>query len=1600
MLQIKPIFLVKNLLFLGSFLLPFTILQAQADAPTIQACGGIQEFCVDEALFDACVSIIVDPDYTEPIDYFEITWGDGTSTTVEGSLNPPDQIHPYDFNDFVGSCTYSVTDITIRLDTYLEDGTSINSGFFPTFVNYPTAEFDHTPAYACVGEEVCFGDDSCPTQNLNVLGWHFSDGTPLSENGCYTFDTPGTYTVTLEVENPCGTDEVTHTITILEPSVAAIAVVDGVANPDASTDFTVCLPDSALAVVSLDGTILSQNATSFEWQVISGSTGGYSWISDPPQNEPSQQIQFTAEGVYEIRLTTNNNCDQASQDVITITVEGGGLSLNPQEDACISLDYEPTPSLTDDVIYTINGEVVSDFPLTLTVGEYIVKVNGNSSFCAAMPVCDTFSVIEQATAMIATPDTQLCVLDAPLAYVASSEGGTWRINGSVFNGSIDPNNYGAGEYTITYGNEPCLITDTVLLTIVGAALTLPPDTELCIDDAPEQFMATPSGGTFSGQGITPEGIFDPAVMPVGDYVIYYSLVNEQLPACSNQDSFVVTVTELMADFSVVSCEGNTLCFELENTSEGVSASWNFGNTGTSNQLNPCHTFPEPGTYEVSLSVSRGACSTTVMQTITIEDAPIAGFNLNYDPSLCSDLLLSITDQASGNNLQYEWYLNGDLISEDAQPQDLVLTALEEPTIFTITQVVSNDCASVSSEQTLLVQPQATSIFGTDLLEYCSGDTVLIANTSTGLPDSYQWLFNGELLGTDSIPPSISYQTTQTDTLPLCLISTNACGADTLCTDLVFVPTDVNAFFNLDPAIVCVNDSVLITNYATTGADVFYDLGDGNTSSQASFAYQYETAGEYLIEQQAFGCGFGVFTQSVSVIDAPVASWINPALGCPGETLNFTNTSPDVMQYFWDFGDGTTSELEHPQHQFASPGTYEVCLRVTVQGVSSCSASLCQDVLIHTPVAANFSFSDSLCLGQQVEITNLVSQTTTSCFYDFGDGNFSDECAPSHTYAAAGDYLITQIIAGENGCLDTFVQDIHIRPLPEPAFTSELMNGCTPDTLQFFNNSSLASSYLWDFGDGQSSSLTAPTHVYTEAGMYTVTLTAFIDGICAAATSQVVTIAESPLAMIASDASPICAQTAATFTSQSTGPMIDHQWNMGDGITAYTQSLTHVYSDPGNYTVELIVSTTACTDTARIELVVVPAIRAATNITDVSCADGTDGAIDLTYLSGTAPFSTNWSNGSVDTMLNTLVAGSYSVSTVDANACTWDTTLVIQEPDPLSAIVSSTIVTCAGGADGSLLVEGVEGGLAPYQFIWTDGSLDSLRTGLTAGLYTLQLTDAAACERDYTVELMENPAIVFSDSTLAISCFQAHDGAITIDDIAGGTAPYEIFLTGATMENGVEISRFDSLGAGSYFLEVVDVNGCSTIVEHILLEPSVAAIEVQDSVLMISLGEQVSTNTFYTASEPVFEWWPTDGLTCSDCAEPLFSPQIDTKYIVELTDNRGCTAFDTLLVLVDATRSLWLPKAFTPNWDNRNDFFTVRTHNELAIERIEHFRIFDRWGGLVFEQKNLPANDDRYGWDGSKDGEPLAPGTYVYELEVYYVGGQAAEIIQGDVLLIR
>jgi PKD repeat protein len=204
----------------------------------------------------------------------------------------------------------------------------------------------------------------------------------------------------------------------------------------------------------------------------------------------------------------------------------------------------------------------------------------------------------------------------------------------------------------------------------------------------------------------------------------------------------------------------------------------------------------------------------------------------------------------------------------------------------------------------------------------------------------------------------------------------------------------------------------------------------------------------------------------------------------GTELNYAfsdNSSPGTTSWFWDFGDGNTSTMQNPSHTYAMPGMYTVCLIAS----NACGADTSCTPITVTCTAPVSAFADSID-GLNFFFTDQSTNAPTSWFWDFGDGNSSTLQNPNHSYAMPGLYTVCLISASICGSDTSCTLETAICAQPEAGF-SFVTNGAN---VQFTDTSAInPTDWIWDFGDGNSSTLQNPSHTYTASGNYPVCLTA-------------------------------------------------------------------------------------------------------------------------------------------------------------------------------------------------------------------------------------------------------------------------------------------------------------------------------------------------------------------------------------------------------------------------------------------------------------------------------------------------------------------------------
>ncbi|MCB0520171.1 MAG: PKD domain-containing protein [Saprospiraceae bacterium] len=1596
--------LQKTLLTLALFLI-YTGWIFSQNEPTIATCDGDQYVCATGITSNLCV--IIDPsNFTEPIDYFVIEWGDGQSTTVPAT-GPLMQNHLYNLNNFFGTCTYD-KEFTVKLKTFAVGAPNpVATATFITFINPPIAAFTFN-ANICFGQQLTLNSGpACPDQGL-VLSWDYGDGSTGTAN-THTYAAPGTYNITLFAENECGTDTETKQVTVWSLPEANAVVVDGTLDPTADT-LIVCLENGG--IVNLNGNNLSLNETTYKWRVILGQNSCYVWTPPAPSNmpvTPTAQIDFNCTGIFKIELKVDNPCQHPDYDTLIFKViRKPEIAFLPFPSDCVPISLNPWDFVTvtgsyDQCSWTIGGNNFNTCdPGNMTFPQTTQVIFRATNECGTVADTSIVNITGSGNAQIVSPcsDT-LCTTDPPCTLSVNFQGNFWKVNGQNASATINPANLQPGWNTITFGNPPCIQPDTIMIFVIDADVDISGNQQFCSDGPNYTFTGTPSGGMFSGSGIINPltGEFDPSVAGAGSHTISYAYEHPS-GLCQGQATIDIEVIELSVGFTIDDCEGYTVSFSLApNTSPFDGVQWTFGDGGSSTLPSPTHTYANAGTYQVTATINLNGCTAAETNTLNLQESPTAGFNLVHDPDNCAELQVQFVNTSTGDlaNYQWEWDFGNGTTSNQQNPPNLTYAQGQNDTTYTIILTVLGGCENSVYSETILVRPAPISLFGTDYNEYCSGDTIYFSNNALGNPTSWEWWIDGVLFSNDSVPPVYSHLTAMTDSIKVCLVATNECGVDTFCRFVRVNPTDVQAFFNTDPAIFCVGDTVCFTNFSTLNASVVYNFGDGNTTLNPNPCHVYSTPGQYQVVLKAFGCGFDLDTAIVTVLPRPESLFSHPLEACPGETVTFANASAGAIGYAWDFGDGATSTLVSPSHIYLSPGTYTVSL--VAISPDSCQHMLSSSIIINSPPVAGFAFDSTACAGVEVPFASQAGGGALTCSYDFGDGNTSGLCNPSHIYSNPGTYTITQIVANGDLCTDTLAKQIIILTVPEVAFDVAIGSPCHPAPIQFNNLSLNADGYLWDFGDGTTSTGNNPLHVFEQPGTYSVTLTAINDGICEATASQAVAVAETPVAVISPSALQGCAPEVFTFTSNSSGSITGHEWDFGDGTFSFEENPMHTYTASGAFIVKLKVKNADCQhDTSMVITIHEPVdFEAAT--TNILCHGANTGAIDLTLLGGTAPFQYVWSNGAETQDIAALAAGLYSLVVTDSNGCSKVSDFTLTQPPPLFLTVLDDMkVTCFGGNDGFICV-GPGGGVPGYALQWQNGSSDSCLTNIPTGDYPVRLTDANGCVLFDTLAVLQNAKIVLDDTLSHISCYGFGDGRIVLENINGGVPIYKAKMLGP---NGYDVEgmTFDDLEPGAYSLTVTDAFGCSIEAFYEIVQPDSLWMYITDDTVRMELGDTYQLDISHNGNQPVFAWSPPAGLNCADCPEPLAGPFDDTNYRLLLMDGNGCTADDRVFFKIDKKRGVYIPNVFTPNGDGRNDVFRIRT-GVKSIQSVAAFRIFDRWGEKVFEALEFHPNDHDpvNEWDGYFKGKRLPPDVYYYFAQIKYIDG-FEETVKGDVMIAR
>ncbi|MFZ4059381.1 MAG: PKD domain-containing protein, partial [Ferruginibacter sp.] len=564
--------------------------------------------------------------------------------------------------------------------------------------------------------------------------------------------------------------------------------------------------------------------------------------------------------------------------------------------------------------------------------------------------------------------------------------------------------------------------------------------------------------------------------------------------------------QLDADFAAnVSSGCAPLIVSFSDISSGnpVSWEWNLGDGTISYLQNPSVTYLLPGLYDISLKITDAlGVEATLTRLAFINVAAQPSVSFSASPVVgCHPLAVQFTDQSNPGtgfiNL-WQWDFGDGQTSTIQNPTHTFLNAGS----YNITLRVRNNfgCISTLSRPNFIVADQGvTAGLNTGVYNSCITPTnVSFTNTSvfTGSAN-YLWSF-GDGGTSTATNPVHTYNAPGTYSVQLIAITTAGCRDTITRTNLISFSNLEASFTSRDS--VCKLNSLALTNTTTPAPDsVRWTFGDGTFSTALSPAKTYVTPGIKIIKLYAYlnGC-IDSMTKTVTVLDLPVPTFtVTNTVACAAPvSLPFNNTSTGATTYLWQFGDATTSTVLSPNHTYTTPGSYDV----TLWAFNPLGCGTWTRKLGVVKIQAPHAQINGLPVDRCAPLTQIFSSTVTSIdgissyTWDFGDGQTSSLTSPAHTFSE-GAYAIKLIVKTTGGCQDTatVLNGVIASNKPVIRFGASQTVVCANTPIQFTDSTIGGTSWLWDFGDGHTSTNQNPIHAFQNIGLFSVQLIVWKNG---------------------------------------------------------------------------------------------------------------------------------------------------------------------------------------------------------------------------------------------------------------------------------------------------------------------------------------------------------------------------------------------------------------------------------------------------------------------------------------------------------------------------
>ncbi len=473
----------------------------------------------------------------------------------------------------------------------------------------------------------------------------------------------------------------------------------------------------------------------------------------------------------------------------------------------------------------------------------------------------------------------------------------------------------------------------------------------------------------------------------------------------------------------------------------------------------------------------------------------------------------------------------------------------------------------------------------------------------------------------------------------------------------------------------------------------------------------------------------------------------------------------------------------------------------------------------------------------------------------------------------------------------------------------------------------------------------------------------------------------------------------------------------------------------------------CQDTANLGIRIGEPIKISNTSNPIACFGDSTGSIEVQTSGGLGAHRYLWSTGTMTDRISGLPAGQYGITVTDAANCILSENFNLNQNPKLTLIPKAFQATCGVSKDGAAEIM-VSGGASGYSYTWSSGQNTARLNNINPGNYSVTVTDQALCKAHINIEVPRAPQIMSqrTDTLCAgktirignsvyttsgnfrdtLKTFQGCDSIVLTSLTVNPTLQYildvkdpqchgesngSIAVSGLNSKppysfelNGRAINGFvaQNLASGNYTIKITDGFGCITEKGVALTNPRKLELDAgRDTILQFGDSIQLKALTNLSPAEiKSLKWTSDQGLICNQCSTATLRPRRDLAIRVELENTAGCKIIDQFLVKINLEFKVFAPNVIyldpASSGTGLNSRFTLFSNQ---IQAIKYLRIFDRFGSLLFEVKNIPPGDINSGWDGTYRGHRVNPGVYVY-LAMVKFADESVKVVSGDVTVLN